>query len=232
MKRGVHPAPLIGGLQGGWAGGRHVQEGRRRRAGCEEAREATGRKEGRNRNKRGGPPTRDEWAAQPLCPLPDRTYPNLDGPWAWWGGGRASGAEWPERGRGRGGLREAARGSRQSRHSGRGRGRRAGLGLLCCPPTPGPLTSALAWQHLSFRPAYHWGLPAGTVPWGPTAGVLGGRGTGWSPLPALVHTDLLWDQGRCPPESKQQRPLCPMPGAQGCLPGEGHRQSGDWPRGP
>lgn len=168
VKRGVHPAPLIGGLQGGWAGGRHVQEGRRRRAGCEEAREATGRKEGRNRNKRGGPPTWDEWAAQPPCPLPDRTCPNLDGPWAWWGGGRASGAEWPERGRGRGWQREAARGSRQSRHS--RRGRRAGLSLLCCPPTPGPLTSALAWQHPSFRPAYHWGLPAGAAPWGPTAG--------------------------------------------------------------
>lgn len=168
VKRGVHPAPLIGGLQGGWAGGQHVQEGRRRRAGCEEAREATGRKEGRNRNKRGGPPTWDEWAAQPPCPLPDRTCPNLDGPWAWWGGGRASGAEWPERGRGRGWQREAARGSRQSRHS--RRGRRAGLSLLCCPPTPGPLTSALAWQHPSFRPAYHWGLPAGAAPWGPTAG--------------------------------------------------------------
>lgn len=119
----------------------------------------------------------------------------------------------------------------KSRHS--RRGRRAGLGLLCCPPTPGPLTSVLAWQHPSFRPAYHWGLPAGAAPWGRTAGVLDGKGTGWSPLPALEHTDLLWDRGRCPPESKQQRPLCPMPGAQGCLPGEGHRQSGDWPpRGP
>lgn len=136
VKRGVHPAPLIGGLQGGWAGGRHVQEGRRRRAGCEEAREATGKKEGRNRNKRGGPPTWDEWAAQPPCPLPDRTCPNLDGPWAWWGGGRASGAEWPERGKGRGGQREAARGSRQSWHS--RKGWRVGLRLLCCPPTPAP----------------------------------------------------------------------------------------------
>lgn len=42
VKRGVHPAPLIGGL-----GGRaHVQEGRRRRAGVRGgAREARGRKE-------------------------------------------------------------------------------------------------------------------------------------------------------------------------------------------
>ena len=136
VKRGVHPAPLIGGLQGGWAGGRHVQEGRRRSAGCEEAREATGRKEGRNRNNRGGPPTWDEWAAQPPCPLPDRTCPNLDGPWAWWGGGRASGAEWPERGRGRGWQRKRRVGQGRAGTAGGGGVRGSVCSAVRPPPAP------------------------------------------------------------------------------------------------
>lgn len=136
----------------------------------------------------------------------------------------------------RGGVGSGKRRVGQGRAGTAGRG--GGWGSVCSavrPPRPPNLCPSLCL--CPSTPAS--GLPTTgdcqleQHPGDPRQGVLGGRGTGWSPFPAPVHTDLLWDRGRCPPDSKQHRPLCPMPGAQGCLPGEGHRQSGDWPpRGP